>query len=52
MSAGSFVIFENAKILLNGKQIGYVRIQKPNHKFGDIGRPDVGCWFRFTICDC
>ena len=41
MSAGSFVIFENAKILLNGKQIGYVRIQKPNHKFGDIGRPDV-----------
>ena len=41
MSAGSFVIFENAKILLNGKQIGYIRIQKPNHKFGDIGRPDV-----------
>ena len=41
MSAGSFTIFENAKILLNGEQIGYVRIQKPNHKFGDIGRPDV-----------
>ena len=41
MSAGSFVIFENAKILLNGKQIGYVRIQKPNHKFGDTGRPEV-----------
>ena len=41
MSAGSFVIFENAKILLNGEQIGYIRIQKPNHKFGDNGRPDV-----------
>ena len=41
MSAGSFTIYENAKILLNGEGIGYVRIQKPNHKFGDIGRPDV-----------
>ena len=41
MSAGSFHIFENAKILLNGEQIGYIRIQKPNHKFGDIGRPEV-----------
>jgi len=41
MSAGTFVIFEDAKILLNGKQIGYVRIQKPNHKFGDNGRPEV-----------
>ena len=41
MSAGSFIIYENAKILLNGEQIGYVRIQKPNHKFGDSTRPDV-----------
>jgi len=42
MSAGSFIIFENARILLNGEQIGYVRIQRPNHKFGDTSRPDVG----------
>ena len=35
MSAGSFIIFEDAKILLNGEQIGLIRIQKPNHKFGD-----------------
>ena len=41
MTAGSFIIFENAKILLNGEQIGYIRLQKPNHKFGDIGRPEV-----------
>jgi len=26
---------------LNGEQIGYIRLQKPNHKFGDIGRPEV-----------
>jgi len=42
MSAGSFIIFENARIELNGEQIGYVRIQRPNHKFGDSQRPDVG----------
>ena len=42
MSAGSFIIFEKARILLNGDQIGYIRIQKPNHKFGDSDRPDVG----------
>ena len=41
MTAGSFIIFENAKILLNGEQIGYVRIQTPNHKFGDTKRPDI-----------
>ena len=42
MSAGSFIIFEDAKILLNGEQIGLVRIQRPNHKFGDNTRPEVG----------
>ena len=41
MTAGSFIIFENAKILLNGEQIGYVRIQRPNHKVGDLTRPDI-----------
>ena len=42
MNAGSFIIFENAKILLNGDQIGYIRIQRPNQKFGDTTRPDIG----------
>ena len=42
MTAGSFIIFENAKILLNGEQIGYIRIQRPNQKFGDTTRPDIG----------
>ena len=41
MSAGSFIIYEDAKILLNGEQIGLVRIQKPNHKFGDNDRPEI-----------
>ena len=41
MSAGSFIIFEDAKILLNGEQIGLIRIQKPNHKFGDNDRPEI-----------
>ena len=42
MTAGSFIIFENAKILLNGDQIGYIRIQRPNQKYGDTTRPDIG----------
>ena len=41
MTSGAFTIFENAKIELNGTQIGYVRVQKPNHKFGDTTRPDI-----------
>jgi len=46
MVSGSFTIFENARIELvslgDDPQIGYVRIQRPNHKFGDTTRPDVG----------
>ena len=42
MSSGTFNVFENAKIEVNGERIGYVRLQKPNHKFGDSSRPDVG----------
>ena len=42
MSAGSFITFENARVELNGTQIAYIRIQRPNHKFGDSSRPDVG----------
>ena len=42
MVTGTFTIFENARIELNGEQIGYIRVQKPNHKFGDSARPDIG----------
>tara|TARA_R100001460_G_scaffold10207_2_gene24138 strand:- start:891 stop:8294 length:7404 start_codon:yes stop_codon:yes gene_type:complete len=42
MVTGTFTIFENARIELNGEQIGYVRLQRPNHKFGDSQRPDIG----------
>jgi len=42
MQSGTFQIYENARIYLAGKQIGYIRIQKPKHKFGDTGRPDIG----------
>ena len=41
MTSGAFTVFENAKIELNGTQIGYIRVQKPNHKFGDTSRPDI-----------
>ncbi len=42
MVSGTFNVFENAKIEVAGEQIGFVRLQKPNHKFGDTSRPDVG----------
>ena len=42
MDSGTFNVFENAKIEVNGEQIGFIKIQKPNHKFGDTSRPDVG----------
>ena len=42
MTSGTFTVFEKARIELNGEQIGFVRVQKPNHKFGDTSRPDVG----------
>ncbi len=41
MTTGTFTVFENATIELNGTQIGYIRVQKPNHKFGDTSRPDI-----------
>ena len=45
MVSGSFTIFEDARIELvslgDDPEIGYVRIQRPNHKFGDNSRPDV-----------
>ena len=46
MVSGSFTIFENVRIELvslgDDPVIGYMRIQRPNHKFGDNSRPDVG----------
>ena len=42
MSSGTFKVFEDARIELAGTQVGLVRVQKPNHKFGDTSRPDVG----------
>ena len=42
MTSGSFLILEDASVELNGEEIGYIRIQKPNHKFGDSSRPDIG----------
>ena len=42
MVSGTFNVFENAKIEVNGEEIGFIRLQKPNHKFGDASRPDVG----------
>ena len=45
MVSGAFSVFENARIELislgEDPEIGYVRIQRPNHKFGDNSRPDV-----------
>ena len=45
MVSGTFSVFENARIelvsLSDDPEIGYVRIQRPNHKFGDSSRPDV-----------
>ena len=40
--SGTFSVFENVKVEIGGKQVGFMRIQRPNHKFGDTNRPDVG----------
>jgi len=42
MQSGTFQVFEDARIYFGGKEIGYIRIQQPNHKFGDTTRPDIG----------
>ena len=42
MTSGTFSVFENAKVEVDGEQIAFIRIQKPNHKYGDSSRPDVG----------
>ena len=42
MNSGTFQVYENAKVYYGGKQIARIRVQKPNHKFGDTTRPDIG----------
>ena len=43
MQSGTFTVFEDADILdQNNRKVGFVKIQKPNHKFGDTSRPDIG----------
>jgi len=42
MVSGTFQVFEDADIFYGGRKIGHIRIQKPNHKFGDTSRPDIG----------
>ena len=42
MQSGTFTVFEDADVFYGGKKIGFFRIQKPNHKFGDTSRPDIG----------
>ena len=42
MQSGTFQIYEHADIIdPSGKKIGVMRIQRPNHKFGDKKRPDI-----------
>ncbi len=42
MTSGTFTVFEDISIEIDGTEIGFARIQQPNHKFGDTSRPDVG----------
>jgi len=42
MVSGTFSVFEDINIEIDGTQIGFARIKQPNHKFGDTSRPDVG----------
>ena len=42
MSSGTFRTFEDVDVFQGGKKIAHFRIQKPNHKFGDTSRPDIG----------
>ena len=41
MTSGTFTVFEDVKVELNGVEIGLLRSQEPNHKFGDLSRPEV-----------
>ena len=42
MQSGTFKVFERAFILdTNNRRVGNIRVQRPNHKFGDKNRPDI-----------
>ena len=41
MVSGTFSVFEDVKVELNGTEIGLIRSQEPNHKYGDENRPEV-----------
>ena len=41
MNSGTFSVFEDVKVELNGREIGLIRSQEPNHKYGDENRPEV-----------
>ena len=41
MSSGTFTVFEDIDVFYGNKKIGLMRIQRPNHKFGDTTRPDI-----------
>ena len=38
--SSGFSVGENVKVMNGGVQIGYVKAQAPNHKFGDTSRPE------------
>ena len=40
MSRGTFTNFEDVQVTVNGKRIGLIRSQAPNHKIGDDARPE------------
>ena len=40
MASGTFSVFEDVKVEINGSQIGLIRSQSPNHKYGDESRPE------------
>ena len=40
MASGTFSVFEDVKVEVNGTQIGLLRSQSPNHKYGDEARPE------------
>jgi len=41
MKSGTFTVFEDIDVFHGNKKIGLMRVQKPNHKFGDTSRPDI-----------
>ena len=42
MKSGSFTVKEDVKIQIDGETVGFMKLEKPNHKYGDTDNPDVG----------